>query len=126
MQVRQIIRAFKQSSAVQRTRGGIFLGAPNTYELKFMRGNSNAHGFLPRIKHCALLSTSVNYMPDNSYMTYEDSSMVSYSLSLAFQELTALYNDDYDSDNNTPTEELEDAIFDSDFAGQASSRGIGF
>ena len=65
-------------------------------------------------------------MPENTYMTYEDSSMVSYSLSLAFQELTALYNDDYDSDNNTPTEELEDAIFDSDFAGQASSRGIGF
>ena len=126
LQVRQIIRAFKQSSAVQRTRGGIFLGAPNTYELKFMKGNTNAHGFLPRIKHCALLSTGVNYMPENSYMTYEDSSMVSYSLSLAFQELTALYNDDYDSDNNTPTEELEDAIFDSDFAGQASSRGIGF
>ena len=30
LQVRQIIRALKQSSAAQRTRGGIFLGAPNT------------------------------------------------------------------------------------------------
>ena len=65
-------------------------------------------------------------MPENSYMTYEDSSMVSYSLSLSFQEVRSLYNDDYDSDNNTPVSEIEDGIFEADFAGQASSRGIGF
>ena len=125
LQVRQIIRALKQSSAVQRTRGGIFLGAPNTYELKFMSG-LQPHGFLPRIKHCALLSVGVNYMPENTYMTYEDTSMVSYSLSLSFQELESIYNDDYDSDNETPVDKLEDGIFDTDFAGQAKSRGIGF
>jgi len=125
LQVRQIIRALKQSSAVQRTRGGIFLGAPNTYELKFMSG-LQPHGFLPRIKHCALLSVGVNYMPENTYMTYEDTSMVSYSLSLSFQELESIYNDDYDSDNETPVDKLEDGIFETDFAGQAKSRGIGF
>ena len=125
LQVRQIIRALKQSSAAQRTRGGIFLGAPNTYELKFMSG-LQPHGFLPRIKHCALLSVGVNYMPENTYMTYEDTSMVSYSLSLSFQELESIYNDDYDSDNNTPVDKLEDGIFNTDFAGQAKSRGIGF
>ena len=52
--------------------------------------------FLPQIKECALLSVSVNYMPENSYMTYEDSSMVSYSLSLSFQELAPIFNSDYD------------------------------
>ena len=124
-QVRQIIRAFKQSSAAQRTRGGTFLGAPNTYALQFMNG-LRPHGFLPRIKECALLSVGVNYMPENSYMTYENTSMVSYSLSLSFQELESLYNDDYDSDNNTPVSEIEDGIFNTDFAGQAKSRGIGF
>ena len=125
LQVRQIIRALKQSSAAQRTRGGTFLGAPNTYTLQFLNG-LKPHGFLPRIKECALLSVGVNYMPENSYMTYEDSSMVSYSLSLTFQETQSLYNDDYDSDNNTPVSEIEDGIFETDFAGQASSRGIGF
>jgi len=125
LQVRQIIRALKQSSAAQRTRGGTFLGAPNTYTLQFLNG-LRPHGFLPRIKECALLSVGVNYMPENSYMTYEDSSMVSYSLSLSFQETESLYNDDYDSDNNTPVTEIEDGIFEADFAGQASSRGIGF
>ena len=40
-------------------------------------------------------------MPDNSYMTYEDSSMVSYSLTLSFQELEPIFNSDYeDLDNN--------------------------
>jgi len=124
-QVRQIIRALKQSSAAQRTRGGTFLGAPNTYALQFLNG-LKPHGFLPRIKECALLSVGVNYMPENSYMTYENTSMVSYSLSLSFQETESLYNDDYDSDNNTPVSKLEDSIFKPDFAGQAKSRGIGF
>ena len=40
-------------------------------------------------------------MPENSYMTYEDSSMVSYSLSLAFQEIEPIFNSDYEKlDNN--------------------------
>ena len=124
-QVQQIIRALKQSSAAQRTPGGIFLGAPNTFRLEFMKGNSR-HRFLPRIKKCALLSTGVNYMPENSYMTYEDSSMVSYSLSLSFQEIEALYNDDYDNDLDKPVEELSTEIFSPDFAGQTSKKGIGF
>ena len=129
-QVQQIIRALKQSSAVQRTPGGIFLGAPNLFRLEFLRGTVR-HKFLPRIKKCALLSTGVNYMPENTYMTYEDSSMVSYSLSLSFQEIEALYNDDYDNDIDKPipVEELttgEGSIFSSNFAGQAEKRGIGF
>ena len=95
VQVQKIIRCFKQSSAVQRTPGGIFLAAPNTYRLQFFKGPT-PHKFLPKIKECALLSVSVNYMPENSYMTYEDSSMVAYSVNLAFQELEPIFNDDYD------------------------------
>ena len=95
VQVQKIIRAFKQSSAVQRTKGEIFLAAPNTYALQFFKGPV-PHKFLPQIKECALLSVGVNYMPENSYMTYEDSSMVSYSLSLSFQELEPIFNSDYD------------------------------
>ena len=99
-QVQKIIRAFKQSSAVQRTPGGIFLATPNTYKLEFIDGKtSSTHRFLPKIKECALLGVNVNYMPDNSYMTYENSSMVAYNLQLAFKELEPIFNDDYeDSD----------------------------
>tara|TARA_Y100000401_G_scaffold56971_1_gene45087 strand:- start:10 stop:1677 length:1668 start_codon:yes stop_codon:yes gene_type:complete len=125
LEVQKIIRALKQSSAAQRTPGGTFLGAPNLFRLEFLNGLTR-HKFLPRVKKCALLSVGVNYMPENSYMTYEDTSMVSYSLSLSFQETEALYNDDYDNDLDKPVEELSSEIFSPDFAGQTKKKGIGF
>ena len=131
VQVQKIIRAFKQSSAVQRTKGEIFLAAPNTYALQFFKGPT-PHQFLPQIKECALLSVSVNYMPENSYMTYEDSSMVSYSLSLSFQELEPIFNSDYDNlvDNLTEAEITQDPnneeAFSINFPNDADSGGIGF
>ena len=99
-QVKKIIRALKQSSAVQQTASKTFLAAPNTYGLQFFKGPT-PHSFLPNMKECALLNVGVNYMPDNSYMTYEDSSMVSYSLTLSFQELEPIFNNDFENlDNN--------------------------
>ena len=103
-QVQRIIRAFKQSSSVQKTTGGIFLAAPNTYKLEFKNGRTNkAHEFLPKIKECALLGVNMNYMPENSYMTYSDSSMVAYNMQLAFQELEPIFNDDYDENDREQT-----------------------
>ena len=104
-QVMKIIRAFKQSSAVQKSKSGIFLVTPNTYELEFKKGgrglgNKN-HMFLPKVKECALTQVAVDYMPEGSYMTYEnedpslEGSMVSYIITLSFQELEPLFNDDY-------------------------------
>ena len=101
VQVQKIIRAFKQSSSVQKSKSEFFLVAPNTFRLEFFKGPTT-HTFLPRIKECALLNVGVNYMPENSYMTYEDSSMVSYSLTLSFQELEPVFNSDFEKeDNNT-------------------------
>ena len=98
--MQKIIRAFKQSSSVQKSKSDFFLVAPNTFLLEFFKGPTT-HTFLPIVKECALLNVGVNYMPDNSYMTYEDSSMVSYSLTLSFQELEPIFNSDYeDLDNN--------------------------
>ena len=36
-------------------------------------------------------------MPNNTYMTYENSSMVSYSFQFQFKELDPIFNDDYDN-----------------------------
>ena len=95
-EVLRIIRMFKQSMAVQRDNIGIFLGSPNTYFLEFLNPVSLEHDFLPRIKECALLGFSVNYMPNNTYMTYdEDFSMVAYQLTFSFKELDPIFNDDY-------------------------------
>ena len=96
IEVQKIIRMFKQASAVQRTTNGLFLGSPHVFSIEFIDGNLSTHKFLPRIKDCALLSFSTNYMPNNSYMTYENSSMVSYTLQFQFQELEPIFNDNYD------------------------------
>ena len=95
IEVQKIIRMFKQSSAVQRTQNGLYLGTPHVFRLEFLSGGQ-PHKFLPRIKECALLTFSTNYMPNNTYMTYENSSMVAYNLQFSFQELDPIFNDDYD------------------------------
>ena len=105
--VMKIIRAFKQSSAVQRSQSGLFMVTPNTYRLEFKKGGaklgtSNRHRFLPRIKECALTQCTVDYMPEGSYMTYDSDdlsfqgSMVTYIVTLSFQELDPIFNDDYE------------------------------
>ncbi len=95
--IKKIIRMFKQSMSVQTTESSIFLKAPNTYKLSFHAGGSPDHSFLPKIKECALTRFSVNYVPDGTYMTYEDSSMVSYDVGFSFKELEPVFNNDYTS-----------------------------
>ena len=97
MTIMRIIRMFKQSMAPQTTKSQLFLKAPNTYKLEFtspaaMKGT---HRFLPKVKECSLVDFGVNYTPDGSYMTYDNSSMVSYDMTMSFQELEPIYNSDY-------------------------------
>ena len=93
--IKRIIRMFKQSMAVKRTESQIFLKSPNTYKLRYLTALGREHGFLPKIKECALVGCSINYTPDGNYQTYENSSMVAYQMSLSFSELEPIYHDDY-------------------------------
>ena len=98
IEIRKIIRMFKQSSAVKSAASTFFLRAPNTYKLQFFEGSStfsSDHAFLPKIKECALLGFGVNYTPDGTFMSYENSSMVSYDITFAFQEIDPIINEDY-------------------------------
>ena len=126
--IKKIIRAFKQSSAVQKTTGGLFLHAPNTYKLQFINGKTNKpHEFLPRIKECALLGINMNYMPENTYMTYDDTSMVSYNMRLSFKELEPIFNDDYDKEDQQDTGVRRGSIAAADINQQSTEiNSIGF
>ena len=95
VQVQKIIRMFKQSSAVQRTQTNFFLRTPNRYRLEFLTGSDSSHRFLPKVKTCSLLGFGVDYTPENTYMTYENNSMVSYLVTFAFQEIEPIFNDEY-------------------------------
>ena len=94
--IKKIIRMFKQSMSVQRTKSQLFLKSPNTYKLSWLTGTGQReHEFLPKIKEVALQGFNVNYTPDGNYATYEDTSMVAYEIQFNFTELEAVYNDDY-------------------------------
>ena len=95
LQILKIIRMFKQSMAVQRSTSNLFLKSPNTYKLTFRKSADAEHNFLPKVKECALVSFNVNYVPDGTYATYQNSSMVAYELQFQFSELEPIYNDDY-------------------------------
>ena len=100
VQVQKIIRMFKQSSAVQRTETNFFLRSPNRYRLEFLTGSDSPHRFLPKIKTCSLLGFGVDYTPENSYMSYENNSMVAYTLTFSFQEIEPVFNDEYSKLND--------------------------
>ena len=93
--IKRIIRMFKQSMAVKRTESQVFLKSPNTYKLRYLTARGREHGFLPKIKECALVGCGINYTPDGNYQTYENSSMVAYQMTLSFSELEPIYHDDY-------------------------------
>ena len=95
--VAKIIRFFKQGSAPIKGQSRLFLKSPHTFQLQYVfRGQGESHPFLNKFKECALKSVSVNYTPDGSYSTYEDGSMSSYQVTLEFQELEPVFNDDYE------------------------------
>ena len=99
--VRKIIRYFKYYMSVRRENNGIFLRSPHVFKIEYQYKNKDAHPGINKIKTCALTNCSVDYTPLGSYMTYDDGTMVSYNLTLQFQELTPVYQHDYDSTNES-------------------------
>ena len=107
IRVRTIIRYFKQAMSVKRSESVLLLKAPHTFRIQYKTSNQD-HPYLNRFKECALTNCSVNYTPDGQYMSYDDSdpdgrSMTAYELSLSFQELEPIFDDDYDDGDNSPT-----------------------
>ena len=94
--VAKIIRFFKQGSAPIRSQERLFLKSPHTFQLQYIHKNESEQPFLNKFKECALTSIDVNYTPNGTYSTYEDGSMTSYQITLAFQELEPVFNDDYE------------------------------
>ena len=100
-EVRKIIKFFKKNMAPKKgKKGKLFLESPNVFKLKYFFKNGQEHPFLNKIKRCALTSSTVQYTPDGSYMTYDDGSMTAYELSLGFKELNPIYAEEIDIDSN--------------------------
>jgi hypothetical protein len=97
-QVKKIIKYFKYHMATRQETTGLFLKAPNVFKIEYQYGTSTPHPGLNLIKECALTNCSVDYTPLGTYATYEDGTMVAYTLSLQFQELEPVYDTNYTKD----------------------------
>lgn len=95
-----VIRFFKQGMSPIRSKSNLFLKTPNTFRIKYLHRGDGEHKFLNKFKECALISVGVNYTPNANYATFTDGGMVAYQLTLSFQELEPVFNDDYKNDNS--------------------------
>lgn len=93
--IRKIIRFFKETMAPRKS-GTYALKRPQYFKITYM-GKAADSGSLNKIKDkCALTNCSVDYTPDGSYMTYQDDgAMTAYNLTLQFQEIEPVYDEDY-------------------------------
>ena len=112
--VKRIIRFFKQGSAARKisnmsgTRANtLFLGTPNVFKLSYKTGNEEISG-LNKFKICALVNMSVVYAPDGQWASYDEGQPVSVQMSLNFQEIEPVYEDDYRTDNRMSNTSLKD------------------
>jgi hypothetical protein len=105
-EIRNIINFFKKNMAPKGKAGEIFLRSPNTFFIEYNTYDNNGqlitHPSMNLIKECALTNCSVDYTPMGTHMTYEDNmrTLVSYNMTLTFQELEPIYDGDYAESNN--------------------------
>ena len=66
------------------------------------------HPYLNVFKPMAMTNLNVNYTPDGTYMTYnETGSVTSYDLQMSFGELEPIYSDEFDDSNDDDYEYQE-------------------
>ena len=92
--IRSIIRFFKQGMSPIKTEANLFLKAPHTFQIEYLHRN-NKHNYLNKFKECALVSFAVDYTPEGQYATFHTGAMVSYQITMQFQELEPVFNNDY-------------------------------
>jgi hypothetical protein len=97
--IKEIIKFFKKHMAAERNPSSLFLKAPYVFGIEYQKSEGSLHPSINLIKKCALQTCSVDYTPLGSHMTYNDTdrTLVAYTLSLQFQEILPIYQDDYDS-----------------------------
>ena len=102
--IRQIIFAFKRNMAVQRSSSNLFLRSPRLFQLEYIYKEGDQHPYLNKFKPCAMTNFQVNYTPDGSYATFDQTgSLTAYDLTMSFSEVMPIYAGDNEYTEN-PTD----------------------
>ena len=93
-QVKKIIRTLKMSMSARKTgTDGLFISAPNIFQLTYMKGRSK-HPFLNKFLPMALTSMNLSYTGSNTYSTFYDGTPTHLKMDLVFKELNPVYFED--------------------------------
>ena len=90
-----------------RSTSNLFLLTPNIFTVEYIYNakGENAgqqHPYLNIFKPMAMTNLNVNYTPDGTYMTYnETGSLTSYDLQMSFGEIEPIYADEYDGEDGS-------------------------
>jgi len=99
--IRQIIFAFKRNMSVQRTSANLFLRSPRLFQLEYIYKEGGQHPYLNKFKPCAMTNFQVNYTPDGSYATFDETgSLTAYELTMSFSEIIPIFTDDNEYTEN--------------------------
>ena len=102
--IREIIFAFKRNMAVQRSSSNLFLRSPRLFQLEYIYKEGDQHPYLNKFKPCAMTNFQVNYTPDGSYATFDQTgSLTAYDLTMSFSEVMPIYAGDNEYTEN-PTD----------------------
>jgi len=101
-QVKRIITVVKKSMSPKLNGGGnnTFVSTPDIFQMSYKKGSGD-HPFLNTFKPMALTNMTVDYTGSGTYATYNDGTPVVITLSLALQELSPIYAEDYDNVNHS-------------------------
>ncbi len=98
-QIRKIIKTFKKYMSPGVSPGNLFLNSPHVFQLNYMyndNGTFKDHPYLNKFKPCVLSNFVNNFTPDGSYATYENGSLTQYEITMVFEEIEPIYENEYD------------------------------
>jgi len=108
IEIKEILKIFKRAMLPKFSNGtelnfskgknaaNNFIKVPNVCKVSFMRGGK-LNKDVPQYKMCAVTQVDINFTPDGTYATYDDGTMVAYSLSLNFQETKLIFSEEVDN-----------------------------
>tara|TARA_R100001443_G_scaffold116882_1_gene138936 strand:- start:270 stop:1745 length:1476 start_codon:yes stop_codon:yes gene_type:complete len=93
--IRKIIYCFKRNMAVARSTSNLFLTSPRIFDLEYIYRGKEQHPYLNKFKPCAMTNFQVNYTPDGSYATFNQTgSLTQFDITMAFTEIMPIYAED--------------------------------
>lgn len=97
--VKKILNTFKKNMLPKRQSNFNLLTYPNEFQIEYFAENG-PNEYLHKFKPSALVNMSINYGPNGSFATFMNGAPVEMTVTLTFQELTFLTQEDIEGEGD--------------------------